>query len=122
MTKRKMVAQVNQSRLSKSLGPADPRLSRTLGSSLQADLKLGRSLRVDRNGRVAINPARPIAGLGEDATLRSILSLESTADLEDVIEKVNEIINDQVLAGQVVVDKVNEVISGQVAAGQMGGG
>ncbi len=88
MVNRKRPAPVGQSRLSMSLGSADPRLGRNAEANLRTDQNLGKSIRLNRRGQLEVKPA----GLVKD--------LEPDATVEDVVAKLNEILRGQRASGQ----------------------
>jgi hypothetical protein len=124
MVKRKMVVQVSRGRVSKSLGTDDPRLARTLGSGLQPDLNLGRSLRIDSRGRMAVNPAAPVKRPSADYNFIEVGGVTSAPEVEELSDTLNAVLHNQaelIATYGDVINTLNELISGQVGSGQMKG-
>lgn len=85
---KKRNAPVGLSRVSRSLGAADPRTSRNAQMALNPEVSLNKSLEVDRFGRNGVRKARKVANLQPEATL------------EDVVNKLNELLQSQRDVGQ----------------------
>ena len=83
----KKTSPVGQGRIARSL-PNDPRQYRNANATLRSENNLDRTLRMDEKGRMGVNGARKVANIPADATI------------EDVILKVNEILQGQRDSGQ----------------------
>ncbi len=81
---------VNRGRVAMSLGASDTRYRRNAAGALLPENNLDRTLQMDANGREGIAGSRRVADVPSGATL------------EDLIAKVNEILQGQRDSGQML--------------------